>query len=762
VEPDPVNPNPNEEPMLLMLEKLKRLNAQAEHLDAKTGDVIGDFAKVTTGSVSSDDMAAKYAQAEAAMNTIAADMNPDADPCQDLYAYSCGRWINNTEIPSDRYSWSKTFSAIDRQNAAISLEIVSNIPTEHRMSNGSLLSVVPTTDSDGLKIPEFGDQKYATSSLQPDEIQTFRQFFQACMDVEGRDARGANDDSFQLLVAEISGAGSQADLLKVMGQKEMVGLSIAPVQIGVGPDDMDSSSYTAYVQQPKLKLPSDDMYNVPMEVYTQLKDLYHDVIRSAFTKVGYSGSADNVLAVETALSMITRSPEELQDWYQSYNPTTFAEFVDRFPRVKPFFDAIAESYPAMSGDNTLVDTTPDYFIALEELLDPDQGNVTLSTAELKDFAVWSLIVQAGPSMHTELADVMFLFFHGVLEGKTEAQKPPLEKKCVSETVANLWGLTDRLFVERTFGKDAQVQMEIMVNTIKEEFKIELKKKDWMDEDTRAEALDKLKEMNYKIGAPSKWPTYEVIMGNGYLENKLQIWKDHSQKAIANYDQKVDNTRWGMSPSEVNAYYSPAKNEMVFPAGILQPPFFDPSYPMVVNYASIGSIMGHELTHGFDDTGSLFDKFGQYRDWWSPDTKTLYHEKTQCFVDQYFALDLTGLEGTNITVEGNATLGENIADNGGAKISRKAFQRYAAQYGAPSTFDVGEVTMTADMLFWLGWGQTWCKAQDVDGLIAQIASDEHSPSQARVNGVAMNSNSFAEAAGCAVGTPMNPDHKCDLW
>jgi predicted metalloendopeptidase len=750
---NPVNPNPNAEPMAVMQEKLARLNMQAEHLTSKTKNAINDFRKVASGKATTEQMKRKYANQEAVIAEIAAAMDPTADRCQDLYKWSCGSWINTTANGTARYSFSKTFSVIARRNRQIQREILTNVPTEVWLAEVYNLS---TPAAPGIK---KADDKYQPTGLTQKQVDTFRHYYQACMDTKGRNERGMNDATFQLLLSEVSGATSKDALLRVLAQKEMAGLAIAPMQLGIGPDDMDKDTYTLYVQQPRLPLPDNAIYYSKINIFEQVRQLYKTMIQRLFVLTGYSGSADNVLNFETRMALASRSDEELQDPTLSYNPTTTAEFVQKFPALRPYMDSVAEEYPALGGPATIIDTTPDYFATLQEMLS-DSGNMTVSLAEVKDTAVWALIHSTAPMLGDDAIETLFAFFGTALQGATE--RTPTEESCMSDTIKELWGYTDKMFVERTFGKDAQVQMEIMVNTIKEEFKIKLEKNEWMDATTKTGALQKLDEMTYKIGAPAKWPEYAFTIGSEYLQNKLTLWKDRSQKSIKKYGGKSDNTEWGMSPSEVNAYYSPGKNEMVFPAGILQPPFFNPDQPMVINYASIGSIMGHELTHGFDDVGSQFDKYGEYRDWWSPETKDTYQGKTSCFVDQYFNLSLPELNGTGQGVDGNLTLGENIADNGGAKISRNAYLRYASQYGAATAFKVGDFQMTADEMFWLGWGQTWCKVQSKAALLQQVSSDEHAPAKARVNGVAMNSLSYAEATGCQTGTPMNPESKCDLW
>jgi len=283
----------------------------------------------------------------------------------------------------------------------------------------------------------------------------------------------------------------------------------------------------------------------------------------------------------------------------------------------------------------------------------------------------------------------------------------------------------------------------------------------MDKDTKSAAIFKLQKMNFKIGAPTKFPSYEYSVGPEYFQNKLNAYRYNTKEEAAKYGEKKDNTLWGMPVSAVNAYYSPMKNEMVFPAGVLQPPFFHEDLPMPLNYASIGSVIGHEMTHGYDNSGSNFDGNGRRKEWWSKPVRAKFKIKAECFVNQYDRMQVPGLP-SNYTVDGKLTLGENIADNGGVTISFRAYKRYAKEFGSTKAYDLGDRTVTDEALFWLGWGQSWCNKKTRPALLYQLQSDEHSPGFARVNGVVMNLQKFSESFECKKGDAMRPAGACSLW
>lgn len=770
--------NPNKEPIELMMTQLARLDAQAEHLSSSTKTVLKDYEEVVTGRVSADEIKSRYASSQTQLDSIVEDMDLKADKCQNLYQYACGGFLKRHPVPSGSagatYSHSRTFHQIDHNNYKIKREIITNVPSEQRIVDAlkSMGKAIPST----LTVPKDADSKYDQSELSEDQKQAFRGYYSSCIDIDGQTKRGVNDPTFKLYLKEINALKDVESIISFVGAKELGGLSLGPVAMDVGPDMAERKVNTAYIAQPELSMPDPAYYYAKdIKVLEEVKTAYTDTIGKVFAAVGYTGDPARVLKFETSLAQEMVSPEEMQSPAVAYNPTTFDDFIKKIPTLEPYLKAIEEAYPKMSGDSRLVIVAPAFFLSLEKIL---KGDAVLE--ELRDFVAWCLFRQLGGMLGKEISEILLSFFGTTLKGmklpvkkkkeeksaaEKEAEKKILAYKCQQETTKELWGYTDRVYVERTFPKEAQVQMEVMMNNIKAEFKLKLESNKWMDPFTKKEALKKLQEMNYKIGAPTRWPDYPFQATTEYLTNKINLWKHATATTISQYGQGVDNTKWGMNPSQVNAYYAMQKNEMVFPAGILQPPFFSVTQPMVVNYASIGSVMGHELSHGFDNTGAMYDKYGKYRDWWSKETKEAFETRAKCFPPQYTNLPLPDVQAIGMQVDGEKTLGENIADNGGVGVSNAAYGRYASQYGAATLFKAKGEAFTADQLFWIGWGQAWCKSQGPKSLEHQINGDVHAPSSARVNGVAMNKKSFGEAFGCKEGSDiLSPTDKdrCALW
>jgi len=329
---------------------------------------------------------------------------------------------------------------------------------------------------------------------------------------------------------------------------------------------------------------------------------------------------------------------------------------------------------------------------------------------------------------------------------------------------------DKIYVEEHFGQAGKTLAEEMIVGIKDAFKNRLEGVEFMDEDTRDAALLKLEKMRYMVGYPDEnWPEYpDLEVGDSFLLNTLSSERQETRRELQRMSEAVDPDRWQMNPSEVNAYYAPTKNLIAFPAGVLQPPFFSSTYPMVLNYASIGAIMGHEITHGFDHMGAQYDDEGKLTMWWTNTSIAGFHERIGCVVNQYSSMPIPELAETmpDAKINGELTVGENVADTGGVLTALEAYRTWKASHNdtaiAPDSFQVGGETMSDEQVFWLAYGQSWCALQDPNALMVQLNTDPHSPGRARTNGPAQNSLAFAEAFGCEATAPMNPETKCAVW
>jgi len=383
----------------------------------------------------------------------------------------------------------------------------------------------------------------------------------------------------------------------------------------MGVNHYDPDTYTVFVGPPKLTLDRSWYYASPNASYVHMRNEMVSLMESSFKAVGWTGDPAKVLAFETKLNNKTAfkfTPGEKINFrrifsFHQMRKMSFKSFADSYPVLAPYFGAIGAVHEKFAGDSPLFVSKPGYFGNLKQFLDP-ASNDYAQFETIKDFVAWRLILELAPSLGDEPGASLESFQYWMQWGVRVARRP-LASRCIAATRHALHGYIDQIWVERAFPPAAQAQVEIMIGTIKKAMKEVLLEVTWMDAPTREQALWKLEEMNFKVGAPSKWPSHHFPVGGEFLANQMASFQESTRTALAMYGQKRDKTMWSMAVSEANAYYSPGKNEMVFPAGILQPPFFSPHAPMVLNYASIGSIMGHELTHGYDDNGAEFDGHG---------------------------------------------------------------------------------------------------------------------------------------------------------
>jgi putative endopeptidase len=392
---------------------------------------------------------------------------------------------------------------------------------------------------------------------------------------------------------------------------------------------------------------------------------------------------------------------------------------------------------------------PEFFRALDGML----AGVPL--AEWKAYLRWHLARTAAPALSSRFGDESFRM-QAVLTGTRE--QLPRWKRCLASTDAALGEALGQAYVERTFTPEARARALRMVDNLAAALRDRLAGLEWMSDTTRAQALAKLEAFRNKIGYPDRWRDYSAleIRPGSHLDNLVRVSRFASARNLAKIGQPVDRTEWGMTPPTVNAYYSPSMNEIVFPAGILQPPFFDPAADDAVNYGGMGAVIGHEMTHGFDDQGRQFDAAGNLRDWWQPRDAAAYDEQAGRVAAQFSAY--TVIDGT-VNVNGRLTLGENIADLGGLTIAYHALQKELA--GKPRAMIDG---FTPEQRFFMAWAQIWRRNSRPEALRLQVATDSHSPGQWRTNGPLSNMPEFAQAFGCNEGDPMvRPENvRARIW
>jgi predicted metalloendopeptidase len=450
------------------------------------------------------------------------------------------------------------------------------------------------------------------------------------------------------------------------------------------------------------------------------------------------------MRIETALARGSMPVVERRDPYSVYHRIDRAGLEREAPIFLWDVYFAALGYPDIAAINV---AAPGFFAQLNGVL------VATRIAALRTYLRWQLLHASARALGTRFVDEDFRF-NAVLTG-TERLLPRW-KRCVGATDQTLGEALGKSFVRRTLAVPDQARARTMIDAIERSFEANLAGLPWMDAGTRARALEKATQIANKIGFPDRWRDYGAleIDRTSYLTNLMRGAIFESRRQLDKIGRPVDRTEWLITPTTVNAYYNPSLNEIVFPAGILQPPFFMAGAPDPVNYGAIGMVMGHELTHGFDDQGRKFDGYGNLRDWWTPAVAEAFTQRAGCLVRQFNAYVAVGDQHVN----GKLTLGENIADQGGLKLA------YAAYSGtcASATRTAQRGTFTAEQSFFISFAQAWCtkRRPDLERLLANV--DPHSPPRERVNGAVANSEDFVAAFSCPGGRPMAPETRCAVW
>lgn len=714
------------------LKNLQSIRSEASNLLSGAEGAVQQLNKVVAEkSADAATLAATGADGGKSLQEVGKAMDPSADKCKDFYTYACGGWIKTTEKPNDHASWSKTFSVISKRNMEFQKESYSqnNTKTYQTVSN--------------------------------EEVKMVKDYYASCMDKQGRDARGLKDGNFTKWIKKINSVNTAKELMNLYAETTLHGIDIGPFDIGVGADEKDATTEVLGISQGGIGLPSRSYYGVGEEKdnarFQKVRKAYLKFMKDSFTMAHVDADPTKVLAYETALAKIMWSKTQMRDPQATYFPTTIGNFTKFHLAWETYFNTVRKEFPSFQNTSKLILTPRAYFTKLEALL----AKTDIQT--LKGHALRRFLAKVMPATTVDAGELNFEFYGRALQGTKE--RPVLWKRCVGATTDALWGIADKMFVEEHFNKESLDLANGMVDEIVGTFKDRIENLPWMDATTKQKAQKKLASLGRKIGKPEQWRGYSGLeVGDDYLANMLSSWKVELKRNFDKNGKKVDPTAWHMNPSQTNAYYSPSKNEMVFPAGILQPPFFSVDQPTVLNFASIGAVIGHELTHGFDDQGSQFDEKGDMVNWWTDDSYSKFQNKTSCIINQYAGIVLPELAkaAPKLRINGELTLGENIADNGGVVTSLQAYEKWQKKKDTPTEYSLNGQAMSAHSLFWIGYAQTWCEIGTTEHTMVQIRSDPHSPARARVEGPLQNAAPFGSDMQCAAGTAMNPSKKCSIW
>jgi len=642
------------------------------------------------------------------------------DPCTDFYQYACGNWRKNNPIPGDQVIWTHFDELAERNNYLLYLDL-------------KQASAAPTTPLQ----KKYGD------------------YFAACMNVDLADELGAAPIAPELkAIAALTGKKGLAALYleraRQFGGGELF-------EVDVDQDQKDATQQILETGQSGLSLPDRDYYLTQDDRSKTLRDQYVAHMTKMFTLLGDSPAlaataAAVVLRIETALATGTMDPVQMRDPANQYHIVTVAEL----QRMTPDFDwTLYLNGLGVGRAKTLNVISPGFVKALNSEIEAED------LAALKTYMRWHALHAAAPRLSKPFVDENFAFFSATLRGQKEDQ--PQWKKCTQSTDAVLGEAVGQDWVKRNFPPDAKANMEALVKTLEAALGEDIQSLPWMSDATKVEAEKKLAAIRDKIGYPDHWRDYSslTVKRDDPLGNLERSATFEIRRNLAKLGKPVDETEWLMTPPTVDAYYDFGKNDINFPAGILQAPFFDNKIDPAVNFGGIGVVIGHEMTHGFDDQGSKYDLNGNVRVWWTPEDLAHFKERTECVAGEYDTFAVA--PGQNLN--GHLTLGENTADNGGLRIAFQALKETLAKQGAaaePGYVDGKRDGYTPEQRFFIGYGQIWCQNITEQSARVQAKTDPHSTGEWRVKGVVQNFDEFGKAFSCKAGQPMMPVNACRVW
>ena len=655
--------------------------------------------------------AAAYAQSSSGLDTGA--LNRNVDPCVNFYQFACGGWMAANPLPGDASRWGR-FDALQDSNRMLLKQVLEAASAEG-----------PNRSTMDRKIGDF---------------------YAACMDEKNLEARGL--EAIQRDLNRIAVIQDRKDITDVVGYMYRAGT--APFfRFGSEQDAKNSARVIAVVDQGGLGLPDRDYYLKTDEKSVELRKQYVAHVQTVFGLLNFPPAeaqkkAAAVLAIETELAKGSMDRVSRRDPEKIYHKLTLAELSQLAPSFDwaKFFQGLGA--PPIDSLNVGV---PDFARALDAVLKQQP------LEDLKTYLTWHLVRDNSLLLPAAFQQASFEFYEKTLRGAKEIRAR--WKRCVDLTDQQLPDALGKTFVEKTLGDAGKKRTQQMVAAIEKALEKDIRSLEWMTPKTKDQAIMKLHGITNKIGNKSKWLDYSgvQIVRNDPYANSVRASAFELSRQLAKIGKPVDKTDWDMSQPTVNAYYDPQHNDVNFPAGILQPPFYNNKADDAVNYGAIGAVIGHELTHGFDDQGRQFDAKGNLRDWWTTEDAQAFGQRADCLVDQYGGF--SPLEGVNLN--GKLTLGENTADNGGLRVAYMALMDTLAGT-QPAPVD----GFTAEQRFFLGWAQVWCQNVTSEATRLRAQTDPHAPGEFRVNGVVSNMPEFQRAFACRANQPMVRGPACRVW
>jgi putative endopeptidase len=638
-------------------------------------------------------------------------MDRSVDPCVDFFAYSCGGWIKRNPIPADQSSWD-TYSKMQDENL------------------GRLHAILEASSAPDASRNAV-DQKIGD-------------YYASCTDEKGIDAKGSSPLKSSL--EQIANIKSKAEIASVAAT--MIGDNVL-FRFDSTQDFRDASQVIANTDQGGLGLPDRDYYTKTDPKSVDLRKAYLAHVQKMFELLGdksetAAAEAETVMRIETALAKGSMTRVERRDPKALDHKMTSAELEKLSPEFQwpVYFTKVG--LPSLGSLNV---SSPGFFKALNETLAKE------SLADWKIYLRWHLVHADAAHLSAPFLNENFAFYSKTLRGQQELK--PRWKRCTEYVDDYLGEALGQAYVKKYFSPEAKQQALKIVKEIQAEMEQDINGLPWMSARTKAQALAKLHAMANKIGYPDKWRDYsklEIIRGDE-LGNVERARRFEFDRQLAKIGKPVDRGEWGMTPPTVNAYYDPQMNDINFPAGVLQPPAFDPDSDAAPNYGDTGGTVGHELTHGFDDEGRQFDAHGNLRDWWTPEDAKEFEKRASCISNQYSSYTIID----DIKINGKLTLGEDVADLGGLLLAYMAWKDDTKNQKLEPLDD-----LTPDQRFFVGYGQSWCGETRDETKRMRATVDPHSPEKYRTNGVVSNMPQFQEAFHCKTGSPMVNENRCRVW